>query len=131
MVKRKIWITRNSAFSIQCGGLERLFIHFSKPTYFYEKLTTKDRDIPFGYIEESEGLFKKIGWIETQPKMFMPSISVGNFIGYDNEMSEFIWNKLKEHFLNEEFDKWHILEEENKCKIENFLLEMTISIDFS
>ena len=62
------YVTRQSAVSIQCGGLERLFIHFSKPKYFMEYYNENDRDTPFGYISEKEGLYRKHGW-ESSGKM--------------------------------------------------------------
>jgi hypothetical protein len=123
-----IWVVRNSAFSIQCGGLERLFIHFSKPTYMFAKLSEEDRDTPFGYINESEGMFRKIGWVEEKEKTWVKPVSVGNWLGYENEVSELIWEKLKEHFHNEPFENWHVIEKEGRSKIEDFCLELNIVI---
>ena len=50
----KVWITRDSAISIQCGGLERLQIWFTKfkPVFLVAVLSEKDRDTPFGTIHE-------------------------------------------------------------------------------
>lgn len=124
----KIWITRNSAFSLQCGGLERCWVHFSKPSYVYEKLTEKERDLPFGDILESEGMFRKIGWKEFSGKTWVPSLSVGNWLGYDSPISYFIWDKIQEHFLNAPFDTWHEMERAGTVKLEDFCLEMEISI---
>jgi hypothetical protein len=126
-----IWIVRNSAFSIQCGGLERLFVYFTKPVYVFSKpMTSKQRDTPFGDILESEGLYDKYGWIEPNEKTWVKSVSVGNWIGYENEISELIWEKLKEHFHNEPFENWHIIEKEGRSKIEDFCLELNIKISF-
>ena len=126
-LKIKAWVVRQSAFSIQCGGLERLFIHFAQPTYYYEKYSEKERDTPFGDITEQEGLFKKVGW-HSNPKMWVQEQSVGNWLGYDNGVSDYIWNKLCEHFLNAPFDTWHELEKEGKCKVEDFCLEIELKI---
>ena len=124
-----VWVVRNSAFSIQCGGLERLFIHFTKPLYVFSKtLTSKQRDTPLGYIPESEGLYDKYGWIEPNAKTWVKNVSVGNWIGYENPISEYIWEKLKEHFHNEPFEKWHTIEKEGRSKIEDFCLELNLSI---
>jgi hypothetical protein len=130
-VELPIWVVRSEAFSIQCGGLERLFIYFTKPTYVYQKMTENDRDIPFGYITESNGLFRRIGWIEPSEKMWVKPISVGNWFGYENEISENIWEKLKEHFHNEPFDNWHNVEREGRSKVEDFCLELNISISLN
>ena len=127
----KKWIVRDTAFSIQCGGLERLKVHFTKPEYFYIKLTDKQRDTPFGYVSDREGLFYKVGWSEPDAKSMLPSISLGQFIGYDNEISHFVWDKLVEHFHNEPFDNWHIVEREGRSRIEDFCLELNISISIN
>jgi hypothetical protein len=125
------WVVRQSAFSIQCGGLERLFIHFSKPEYYCVLLTDKDRDLPFGDISVQEGIFKRVGWLSNNNKTWIQPLSVGNWIGYDNPVSDFIWDKLKEHFKNESFDKWHFLEQSGECKVEDFLIEIELSISLN
>lgn len=56
----KAWVVRNSAFSIQCGGLERLFVHFSKPKYMLELLPEKNRDSPFGDISFQDGIYRRL-----------------------------------------------------------------------
>lgn len=124
----KAWVVRNSAFSIQCGGLERLFFHFSKPTYHFEKLSEKDRDSPFADISIQEGLFRRIGWLSHNEKTWIRPLSVGNLIGYENPVSDFIWGKLCEHFKNKPFDEWHELENRGECKIEDFILEIDLSV---
>lgn len=126
------WVTRQSAFSIQCGGIERLTVHFSKPVYIFEKFKEADRDTPFGYISECEGgLYKKHGWFELNKKCYMGTLSVGQWLGYDNPVSEFIWQKLQEHFKNEPFDNWHLLEQSGECRIEDFLVEMELSLSIN
>lgn len=125
--KIQAWVVRSSAFSIQCGGLERLFIHFKKPIFYYRKHTAQTRDTPFEDITEQQGLFHKIGW-ESNPKTWVNYQSVGNWLGYDNPVSDYIWGKLCEHFLNEPFDTWHTLEQEGKVNIEDFCLEIELEI---
>lgn len=127
-----VWVVRHSAFSVQCGGLERLFIHFTKPLYVFSKpLTSKQRDTPFGDILESEGLYDKYGWIEPNEKTWVRRVSVGNWIGYENPISEYIWEKLQEHFHNEPFENWHIIENEGRSKIEDFCLELKVRVSLS
>ena len=128
----KIWITRSSAFQIQCGGLERLQVWFSKPEFHLVKLEDKDRDIPFGdYFGHDHGFYRKSGWQESGNKVGMP-LSFGKLFGYigDSEsnslFAEVVWKKLCDHFLNHPFDDWHKMEKEGKCKIEDFLLELEI-----
>lgn len=129
--KIKVWIVRSSAISVQIGGLERIFVHFTKPEYVFVKYTEKDRDTPFGEITEKEGLYSRYGWIEPNRKLWVNHLSVGKWIGYENELSDFIWKKLKEHFHNEPIDNWHTLEKEGKSNIEDFLIEMEISISIN
>lgn len=124
----KIWITRDTAGSVLSGGLERLHVHFRKPVYLLE-LTT-DRDNPFGYYCESHGYYKKFGWHSDG----MPTLSVGKWIGYgeddnpEKELALFIWNEVHEHFHNEPFDSWPVVEREGRAKIEDFLLEIDIQL---
>lgn len=123
-----IWITRDTAGSIFSGGLERLHVHFRKPIYLIEPVT--ERDSPFADYSESRGFFKKFGWYSDG----MPTLSVGKWIGYaeddnpEKELALFIWDKVKEHFLNEPFDNWSLLEREGRAKIEDFLLEIEIHL---
>lgn len=129
----KIWVTRRSASSIMFGGLERLNVHFSKPIYLIEPLTERDRDIPFGCrYDESRGFYKTYGW--TTEHNSLPPLSVGKWLGYteddnpEKELTIFIWEKLCEHFLNEDFLKWEALERQGMVKIEDFLLEIDIQL---
>jgi hypothetical protein len=114
------------------GGLERLNVHFSKPVYLIELITEHDRDIPFGWHDESRGFYKNYGW--TAAHNALPSLSVGKWLGYceednpEKELTVFIWQKLCEHFLNEDFLKWEELESAGKVKIEDFLLEIDLDV---
>lgn len=123
----KLWITRNSAFSVQCGGLERLLVWSEKPVYILKKLE-KEEDDPFSLaFRVDHGLYRKYGW--TAFRSFPTSF--GKVFGYDDgdnkEFAIIVWQKLCEHFLNEEFEKWDILEKDGKCKSEDFLLEVDIA----
>jgi len=122
----RVWITRNSAISLQIGGLKNCTAWFVKPEWFHVKLEENDRDSAFGDISIKEGLYKHYGWFE--PRRVMPTMSVGRWIGYDNAISDFIWKKLEEHFHNEPFDNWHITEKEGRSKVEDFLLEISVNI---
>lgn len=128
----KIWVTRRSASSIMFGGLERLNVHFSKPVYLVEPFSERDRDLPFGYYDQSHGFYKRYGW--TAEHNSLPSLSVGKWVGYNDddnperELAMFIWQKLCEHFLNEDFLKWEELENSGKAKIEDFLLEIDLDV---
>lgn len=127
----KIWITRDTATSIQFGGLERLQVWFRKPEFLVKVLTEKDRDTPFGDIGEDEGYYCKYGWYAGE-KFGIRSLSFGNWLGYGEgehgEIAQYVWNKLKEHFHNAPFENWDKVEREDKCKQENFLLELEIDI---
>jgi hypothetical protein len=128
-----IWVTRRSASSIMFGGLERLNVHFSKPVWLIEPLNERDRDIPFGCrYDESRGFYKTYGW--TNEHNSLPTLSVGKWLGYseddnpEKELTIFIWEKLREHFLYEDFLNWEDVEKQGRCKIEDFLLEIEISL---
>lgn len=132
----KIWITRQSAFSIQCGGLERLFVWFRKPKWVWEWRDIPSDSCPFGDLSDLNGrriakwepMESGITWIDR-------SFSFGKMFGYadrkeenENEIASFVWNKLKEHFKNEDFDKWDEVEKRGDAKIEDFLLEIDLDI---
>ena len=78
----KIWITRDTASSIQFGGLERLWVWFVKPEFLIKVLSEKDRDTPFGFIGEDEGHYSKLGWYDTNQKFGVRNMSFGNWLGY-------------------------------------------------
>lgn len=94
-------------------------------------LDEKKKDTPFGFIGDDQGMYAKFGWYANH-KFMVNQLSVGNWLGYGDgehaEITNFIWSKLKEHFLNEPFDIWHDLEKEGKVKQQDFLLEMEINI---
>lgn len=132
----KVWITRDTASSLCFGGLERCWVWFRKPRFVCEVLTENDRDTPFGFIHDTYGCMKRYGWIPDE-KFGIHSLSVGNWLGYaddDDEPSRrelvlHIWQKIYEHFHNKPLgDEWVKLEREEKCKIEEFLLEVDITI---
>jgi hypothetical protein len=128
----KIWITRSNAFSIQCGGLQRLHVWFSKPHYVLVPYEEKDRDTPFGYWSDSHGFYREHGW-ETLDKRNQV-LSFGDYFGYtdeneDNEeLATFIWNKVQEHFKNRHWDDWWEMEKSGEIHKKDFLLEIDIEI---
>ena len=127
-MKRTIYITRLSAFQIQCGGLDRLQVWFTKPHY-YEPKYFDGNDFPFGN-EREYGCFAPNGWNVYSGKTQTP-VSFGGLFGYDNEISDFVWNKLKGHFGNSEFEKWEEYEKDNEeCSIENFMIQLELNISF-
>jgi len=126
----KCWIVRNSASCIQFGGLQRLFVHFAKPRFNYRKARMETGDNPFCESTEKCGLYVEAGWEHTA-KMWVAPLSVGNWIGYDNEISTFIWEKLCEHFKNEPFENWEQLERNGEVNQEDFCLEVEMSVSLN
>lgn len=135
----KIWITRDTASSILFGGLERLWVWFKKPIYVCEPISEKERDMPWVYLHESNGFYKRLGWMtdawSCENKFGVRSMSFGGWLGYagdgeeNSELAEFVWGELKKHFHNEEFGEiWAELESKNVVKQEDFLLEIDIKI---
>jgi len=131
----KIWITRDTAGSVYSGGLERLWVWFREPTYHFEVLKEKDRDTPFGFIHESHGALRMVGW-DSNYKFGIHNLSFGNWLGYgdeeneNKEIAQFVWNKLIEHFNNEPMSyKWVEMEREGIVKQQDFLIELEIKIE--
>jgi len=128
MVK-KIWITRNSASSIQFGGLERLFIHLNKPRFFYEREANRGI-LPFDDGDEKCGILVPAGWNSDGGKTWTTApISFGNWIGYEGVLASYVWGKLGEHFDNAPFEFWPHLEDYGISKREDFLLELDLKIE--
>lgn len=126
-MKRTIWITRQSAFSIQCGGLDRLQVWFTCPNY-YEPYYFNEIDEPFG-SEREYGCFAKQGWQVHEGKT-QASVSFGGLFGYESEISDFVWNKLKEHFGNSDFRTWEEYEKNNiECHTKNFMLKINLNME--
>lgn len=129
----KVWITRDTAGSVMAGGLERLHVNFSKPVYLLEVYTDKERDTPWGYETYSHGYYRTHGW-RTNGKLGNLTLSFGKWLGYSDigdehqEIAIYVWHKLEEHFLNEPFRNWDEIERAGKVKIEDFLLEIDLSI---
>lgn len=127
----KLWITRDSALSIQFGGLERLQVWFVKPDFLVKVLTDKERDTPFGDIGEDEGYYAKYGWYGNE-KFGIHHLSFGNWLGYgegeNGEIANYVWEKLREHFHYSPFEDWDKVEREGLCKQSDFLLELEIEL---
>ena len=143
-----IWITRHSTSSLHAGGLERCQVWFSKPVYlYYDKRTVEEISdlIPWG-LNAKEGL-GEWGWQYNNLGYFPGSIKIGTnlsfgklfgygdeerFNGHVDELAEYVWDKLTEHYGNTEFPHgWYEYEKAGKCRIEEFCLEVDLSIKFN
>jgi hypothetical protein len=136
----KIWITRDSTGSIHSGGLERLRVWFTKPVFYFNNLTLEECEtLPFGYPDGRDG-FGRIGWRAEGHKTIISDLSFGKLFGYGSELenghvpglAEYVWSKLNEHYGNTKFPtEWYKYEKDGFCKIEDFLLEIDLSISFN
>lgn len=126
MLTKTIYITRLSAFQIQCGGLDRLQVWFSQPHYS-EPYYFKEID-DFTGSQREIGCYAKQGWQVSGGKT-QQSVSFGGLFGYENDLSDFVWSKLQSHFGNTEFLEWHNYEKEyEECCIKNFFLKIDLNI---
>lgn len=135
----KIWVTRSTAFSIQCGGLERLQVWFRKPEYIETwNLSGMPPDMPFDDPTEKAGIRTSSGWqVRESGNMWITeSYSFGKMFGYcdrgnsEDEISEYVWNKLNEHFGNTPFNEWHEYERKHEeCCVRRFLIELEIEVN--
>ena len=121
------WVVRQTASSIQFGGLERLFVHFSKPTFYYRTQKFESIDNPFNDPTEKCGIFEEADW-RSNGKTWVPNLSVGNWLGYDNSLSDYIWDKLCEHFNGKPFEEWEDMEKNGIVKREDFCLELDLKL---
>jgi len=131
----KIWITRTSASTLMGGGLERVWVHFVKPTYLLEVMSPEDREQPYGsYISESHGYYREVGW--KAERLWLYSQSFGKLFGYADEDSEnkelalYVWGKVCEQFNNLPFEEWERYEKEGHTHPKDFLLEIDIKVSF-
>lgn len=132
----KVWITRSSAISVQSGGLERLFVWFRKPVWITVWRSAQDDDNPFGELSDMNGRSYNTWEIRDNNTLWISHYtSFGKLFGYgdrkdenENEIAKYVWDELKKHFKNEDFDKWHILEKEDKVHRKDFLLEIDLKI---
>lgn len=123
-----IYITRLSAFQIQCGGLDRLQVWLTKPHYS-EPFYFEEIDVPFG-SERELGCYAKKGWQLHGGKQQSP-ICFSALFGYDSDIAIYVWDKLNEHFGNANFREWDTYEKENEdCNIKNFFLTINLNIEF-
>ena len=129
----KLYITRQNAGSILGGGLERLDVWFSKPSFYYKEYEPLDQ--AFGVPNYSNGA-REVGWrIDGDGSLVRRSFSFGQIFGYiedsneHKEIAEHVWLKLEEHFLNAPFRQWEKLEDEKKVFLKDFLIEIEISIN--
>lgn len=129
----KVWVTRNSANSIMFGGLERLFVHFTKPEWHQIEYKLDEREHACFHIGEDQGFYKSYGWV-AHNKFGVRELSVGNWLGYceddnpEKELTEYIWNKLREHFKYADFRLWDRMEANGEVRRKDFLLEIDLDI---
>lgn len=129
----KIWVTRQSANSIMFGGLERVFVHFSKPEWHQIEYKLEERHHALFDVGEDQGFYKSYGWV-SQNKYGIHELSVGNWIGYgedhnpEKDLAIHIWTKLKEHFKNADFSTWDRMEANGEVRRKDFLLEIDIRL---
>lgn len=127
----KIWITYNSAFGLQCGGLERVWVHFWEPQWVDQWRSEADDDEPFMQLTDRHGR-RYTGW-HPMIGYGMHSISFGKIFGYgdsnDENMSmlaKFVWEKLEEHF-GVPFMDW----DKTNVSPKDFCLEIDLKISFT
>lgn len=137
-MKHKIWIVRDTSGSIMSGGLNRLFVYFSEPTYFFKKRdytypldVFDDDEINIERIEKSKrrfGVFIKAHWHITNNNGCQTTFRFSEMFGYDSEFSKKVWSELEKHFLNADFDEWEDLEDKGLVKIEDFKLSYELEL---
>ena len=122
----EIWVTRLSAFQLQCGGVDRLQVWFQKPVWTENKFF-EEIDMPFGDKEEV-GCRIPARWGVYGGKI-QTSLSFGALFGYKGEIVEIIWKKLHEHFGNSNFRDWESYESEHpdSCHISKFMVNLTLN----
>lgn len=113
----KIWVTFSSSTSLGASGLKRAYFWLEEPVYtFYKRW--KDSEI--------DGL-STYGWsIPGKPNG--KCYSVGDFFGYDSQISVYIWQKLCDFFESENLIDWDSKAEGKTPDL--FLLEIDISLSF-
>ncbi len=133
----KIWITRETAFSLNCGGLSRCHVWFRKPEYVLIKLSEKERDLPFGDIYESEiPLYRYGGWhILNEHPDLNKTFVFSKLFGYGDsenpeiaELAQYVWKKVCEHFKDKPFEDWDEMERTKELHVKDFLLEVDLSV---
>jgi hypothetical protein len=122
----KIWITFNTVFSLQCGGLERCKIWFQKPMYVFVDKEFYYDSLPFGGGNQKQGL-TSLGWRHsgTQGKE-ANSLSLGKIFNYEGDICELVWEKLCEFFESDDLRQWDVQEKKLKLNTKDFLLELDV-----
>lgn len=122
----KIWITFDTTFSLQCGGLERCSVWFQKPEYVYIDRNFEYDSLPFGGGNQREGL-TKLGWRYsiTQGKE-TGNVSLGKIFNYEGDICDLVWSKLCEFFQCDDMRQWDIKESELNLNPKDFLLELDV-----
>lgn len=128
----KIWITRRSAFQLQCGGVDRLDVWFTKPHFFY-RMWQNEEDMMFSSFKE--GGCREEGWRVAHGKN-QNSISFAAFAGGDNykeneSLIDEVWKMVCQHFNQAPFQDWYDIEKAGKVHYKDFLLEIDLSVTHS
>lgn len=134
--KMKLYITRNSATRLLFGGLSDVFVWFAKPTYLApHKITEEENPFPTNPKERS---FSGGFWqVQLPGRIERKSFSFGGVFGYGtekdtvaNNLASYVWNELEKHFGTPDTELWAQREYEGVAKIQDFLLEIDITISF-
>lgn len=122
----KIWVTFNTVFSLQSGGLERCSIWWQKPRYVYMDRNFDYDSLPFGGGNQRQGL-TKVGWryFETNGKETR-NVSLGKIFDYEGDICDLVWDKLCEFFDSDDLRQWDIQQEKLKLDPKDFLLEIDV-----
>jgi len=123
----KVWVTRQSSISLQCGGLERCLVWFTKPIYIPPKMWENEIDMCFGSYRQ-DGCYRLEGW-SVGYGCFQVGVPAPILFGFESDAANYIWTELEKHFGNVPFIEWHEYEKTHpECCVENFLLEFNIEI---
>lgn len=128
----KAWVTYSTAGSLHSGGLTNCELWFSKPMFFHatEFVEINEDDLPFGYdYKKRDGYQHRMGWYcQFNERGECGSVSVGKVLGYEGEISIYIWNKLCSHFGSDKLYEWMNKEREDGVRSEDFLLEIELRV---
>jgi len=123
----KIWITFNTVFSLQCGGLERCQVWWQKPQYVVVDKTYDYDDLPFGGANITYKGLTRIGWryAITQGQE-TGSVSLGKIFNYDGDICDYVWEELCKFFQSDDLREWDEQAKKLKLKPQQFMLELDV-----
>jgi len=130
----KIWITFNTVWSLQSGGLERCRVWWQKPQYVFIDREFDYDSLPFGSpgaADQTQGL-TRLGWRCSQTNgNETGSVSLGKIFDYKGDICELVWDKLCEFFQSTDLRQWDKQEEELQLNSKDFLLELDVDFTLS